>query len=224
VTFNIQHGAEGLVRVAHLLRELAPDVVFLQEVDRGCRRSGGTDQALMLANALGAHFAFGQAFPFDEGAYGLALLSRQPMTNVRSYELPHEGPPQDDGRGEPRILLCADVGALTICNTHLGLGPAERIAQVERLRHVLSPEPLPVVLGGDFNEHRASQAVQSTLTWLHDTFDEARGEEHSTAPGDRPHGRIDYIFRSEHAPNAMRAFIGPAGYSDHRPVIVDFAV
>ena len=50
VSYNIHHG-EGmdrkldLARIAAYLRAQAPDVVALQEVDQGCRRSGQVKQA-----------------------------------------------------------------------------------------------------------------------------------------------------------------------------------
>src|SRR5262249_22502428 len=64
VTFNVCHGLgldghQDLERTAQVLRELAPDIAGLQEVEEGAERSGGIDQAAWLADALGMRFASG---------------------------------------------------------------------------------------------------------------------------------------------------------------------
>ena len=42
-------GVDNLERVAQVVRDAAADLVLLQEVDRGTRRSGGVDQPEVLA-------------------------------------------------------------------------------------------------------------------------------------------------------------------------------
>lgn len=220
VTFNIRHAEAGLDRVAALLAGFRPDVVFLQEVDRGCARSGGADQAAILARTLGLHAAFGEAFPFDGGAYGVALLSRDALHEERSLVLPHgSGPRTPDGRNEPRIALIARMGSLTLACTHLGLDADERRAQAEALRALQSEKCL--ILGGDLNDAPDGPVLRSWGGWLRDAFVQAGGVEERTAPADAPPARIDFILRSDDAPSVLHAFAGPPGASDHRPVVVD---
>ncbi|HSR42557.1 MAG TPA: hypothetical protein VLL48_10305, partial [Longimicrobiales bacterium] len=57
VAYNVKHGQgmDGVVdlrRAARVLRELDPDVVTLQEIDRGVDRTGGVDQARRLGELL----------------------------------------------------------------------------------------------------------------------------------------------------------------------------
>src|SRR5262245_18009288 len=81
LTFNIRHG-EGtdgvfkLARVADVINAQAPDLVALQEVDRGTRRVEGADQPAELARLTGLHGTFGKAMDYDGGEYGLVILSR----------------------------------------------------------------------------------------------------------------------------------------------------
>lgn len=220
VTFNIHHGAEGLERVAVFLQSLKPDIVFLQEVDRGCQRSGGVDQAATLARGLGHFFAFGEAFPFDGGSYGLALTSRLPLKNRHTLRLPHPSPRKDDGHGEPRIALVASTSTLTLAVTHLGLSAKERPEQARRIQSKLG-HPTGLIIGGDLNEGPEGPVATKWKGWLSDAFHEGGGIEESTAPDERG-VRIDAIFRTAGAPIVRHAFLGPAGYSDHRAVIVDF--
>lgn len=221
VTFNIQHGVAGLDRVAALLQALAPEVAFLQEVDRGCARSGRVDQAASLAQALGMHFVFEEAFPFEGGSYGLALLTRGAMGPARRVALPHPSPLHADGRGEPRILLHAPYGGRLLACTHLGLSQAERGPQARAIRHALEERP-DVLLGGDLNEGSNGDVLAAWNGWLVDAFHEAGGAESESSPADRPRTRIDFVLRGSEVAPAVHAFVGPAGVSDHRPVIVDF--
>jgi endonuclease/exonuclease/phosphatase family metal-dependent hydrolase len=61
-TYNLLHGTalpEGTVdvdRLATAVRDLDADVLGIQEVDRGQARSGGTDQAAVVAAAAGARW------------------------------------------------------------------------------------------------------------------------------------------------------------------------
>ena len=208
-------------RIAGFLLSLQPDLVFLQEVDRGTLRSARMDQAAYLAERLGHVHAFAEAFPFDGGSYGLALTSRLPLLAPRTIHLPHPSPRQDDGNGEPRIALVASIERLTVVVTHLGLSPGERPEQARRIRSELRSHPA-LLLAGDLNEGPDGAVAREWEGWVRDAFREADGTEEPTDPPGGPNARIDGIFRTTAAPRVRGAFVGPPGYSDHRPVIVDF--
>jgi endonuclease/exonuclease/phosphatase family metal-dependent hydrolase len=106
-TFNLLHGrslADGRVapeRLADAVRQLRPDVVGLQEVDRGQPRSGGADLTRAVAEALGVdgvpQWRFVPALVGTPGAawrvatdddadepgpsYGVGLVSRWPVSS-----------------------------------------------------------------------------------------------------------------------------------------------
>ena len=60
-------GVDNLAGVADLVRSTGADIVLLQEVDNGTRRSGNVNQPAMLARSTGFHVAFGSALDFDGG-------------------------------------------------------------------------------------------------------------------------------------------------------------
>src|ERR1700724_2661395 len=80
LTYNIHHG-EGtdgrfdLSRLARVMKSVQPDVIALQEVDRGTERSGGVDQLAELARLTDMHAEFGKAMDYSGGGYGVAWLS-----------------------------------------------------------------------------------------------------------------------------------------------------
>ena len=123
-------------RLRTAVQELAPDVVGLQEVDRGQLRSAGLDQTREVAEALGcAHWRFLPALVGTPGgawraatdaddetaepAYGIGLVSRWPVrswTVVRLAAAPVRSPIVLPGtrrliwlQDEPRVGLAAVV-------------------------------------------------------------------------------------------------------------------
>ncbi len=161
LSYNIRHalGLDGRVapeRIAAVIADLAPDVVALQEVDVGRARTGGHDQAAVIARALRMDHHFHPALHAEGERYGDAILTPHPARLVRAGALP--GHPRRLGL-EPRGALWVEVALggrrLQVLNTHLGLTGGERLAQVEAL---LGPDWLgnpacrePAVLLGDLN-------------------------------------------------------------------------
>lgn len=117
LSYNIKTGLfhpEGLEAVARVIEALQPDLVALQEVDRGVERSAGVDQAGWLARRLGLHGVFGRSFDWAQiaqdsavqpgpgvldiagpppdrptgGEYGNAVLSRWPIERHAVHPLP----------------------------------------------------------------------------------------------------------------------------------------
>ncbi|WP_022917021.1 endonuclease/exonuclease/phosphatase family protein [Ruania albidiflava] len=143
LTLNLQHGvlggtgtvatAEELTDALAPLRTDAPDVLALQEVDRGQRRSHGLDQAAVVADALDLpHVRFAAALGGQLGrtrsarraaqrsgnhpgpAYGVAIASRYPVVAAFVRPLPglHTLLPRPllhrfrlTAADEPRVLL-----------------------------------------------------------------------------------------------------------------------
>lgn len=216
-TYNIKHcGLKGPGEILAVLRRLDADLVGLQEVDVGTRRSGGVDQAAALGSALGFHTAFGEAFPYEGGSYGVALLSRWPIRAAETVALP--------SLTEPRALLLADVdrpgGTLRAAVTHLGLDPNERIAQTQVVAKHLRDRPR-VVLVGDFNAGHSELPLQPLQQFLVDAALHLGVAPLRTYPADAPTIGIDHVLVSPDLPLPRRVEIVPSDASDHLPVTVE---
>lgn len=227
-------GLDNLQRVIALIRETGADLVLLQEVDQGTRRSGVVDQPAVLSVGSGLHVAFGSALDYDGGKYGVATLSRWPIVFDTLYRLPVD-PPQDRAGGsrEPRGLLRADIrtpsGTIVVFNTHIDASREDtwRRQEARVITSVVlatrQSRPL-LLLGGDLNSTPES-AVQEIIRepGLRDAFTECGRGSGLTYPADSAVKRIDYLYLTG-AMRCARADAPATRVSDHRPLIVDVLI
>lgn len=227
MTYNIRHacGADGTVsvdRIAEVVRVQAPDVVSLQEVDAGTRRSGGVDQPAAIAEELGMHCVFGPTMTRDGGQYGNAILSRRRMTLLRNERLPGPDIPGDtEPRGAMMVGLEGGAGTIHVISTHLGLGRWERGEQMKALLGWIGPRTL---VCGDLNCTALSRPMRAASRVLRDAQRAVRGwRTRPTWPARIALFRIDHVLVSRdldvlaaHVPQDRLARTA----SDHRPLVV----
>lgn len=215
-------------RVRDALAPLAPDVLLLQEVDEGARRSLRHRQVDVLGDLFGLpHRAF---FPNVSvrggGHYGNAVLSRFPITEAVNIDV-------TIASSKRRSVLHARLRlrlngrsprTLHIFNLHLGLSQRLRVAQ---LKLFLMSQPFlklhsrtPIVLAGDFNDARA------TLGKILLAPQGFRGAEKrlKTFPALAPVRALDAIYVRGDAEilEIQRSNLPAARWaSDHRPLLAE---
>lgn len=164
-TYNIHKCIGGLdrrydpQRTAEALATTEPDIVLLQEVDDGAKRSNGDRQVDRLAELTGLHHRtwFPNVAVRGGGHYGNAVLSRYPIVQTSNVDLTVR-------LKKRRSVLHAELRVrhdevdriVHIFNMHLGLAEFERKIQ---LRRFLECDPFarlhhdtPIIVGGDLND------------------------------------------------------------------------
>lgn len=199
MTYNIHHGRglDGevdLERLARVVRAEAPDVVCLQEVDRGMERTDGVDMPSFFAAALDMEVVYQTNLRIGEGEYGNATLSRYPITDHKDWSLP--GPEEAEPRGCLKTTIEVNGVSVHVLNTHMGLNEEERKAQAGSILDRL-PEG-PVILAGDVNEETGAPAINAFLGVFQDTFHYRSRDIEHTFHADEARRRIDYILASRH--------------------------
>lgn len=248
-TFNILHGRSpgddrvDVERFADAVGTLDADVLALQEVDRNQPRSGHADLTAVAAEAMGAVdslfvaalagtpgstwvAATGEEQP-DAAAYGIALLSRHPVTAwqiVRLGSPPVRVPMWFRGSrrpelvgDEPRVAVVATVTTphrtLTVVNTHLSFVRAWGGVQLRRLlRAVDGTEPLLLV--GDLNMGAARVGSISGLRAL---------VSEPTFPAAAPREQLDHVLARGAVGEVAGAGARRLPLSDHQALFVDLA-
>jgi endonuclease/exonuclease/phosphatase family metal-dependent hydrolase len=238
-TYNIGRGArprgarvETLDRVAATIAAERPDVVALQEVHE-------PDLPVIVAaleaeHGLAYDATFGSAVTAEQiarrmdlfrnragmdrawvagrvGAFGVALLSRQPLTGIRVERLP--------GKGEPRIAIVARTTLAgtetTILVTHVDTRAhaARRDAQTRAVLELAAAARGPVIVAGDLNQEPGTVAAALAAT----------GSE--LVPAGDPEAPTLGMWVIDHVLvggglEVLGAEVGDAGVSDHRPLTV----
>jgi len=181
VHWNIEHG-NHYERIERALcgdpRLEGADLLMFNEIDFGMARAGNRDVTGDLARALGLYGVWVPLFlettvgrdddaltadgrENQESLFGLAILARWPIADVRLIELPSPETYQFDvermvGRHVGLIVTVSRPGAPFVAvSAHLEVHRtrAHRAAQIRTIVEALRRETRPVVMAGDFNTH-----------------------------------------------------------------------
>ena len=231
LTYNIHKGIGGrdrryrLQRIIDVVEEQNPDLICLQEVDRGVRRSRFDDQPELLAWYFRAVDRMYQLnVRLRRGGYGNLVLSRWPIRERHqlSLRLNRKKP-----RGAQLAVVETPEGVLHLVNFHLGLAAYERAWQIDHLLgHPLfkRSQELPTLLVGDYNDWTNALAHNSLATagFAQLTAPPSR---YRTFPAYLPMGSLDKAFARgsihlRHARVVRNKLAHEA--SDHLPVVLDF--
>ncbi|MDR1789537.1 MAG: endonuclease/exonuclease/phosphatase family protein [Opitutaceae bacterium] len=217
------HHGEGtdkrydIARTADTIAQYNPDIVAVQEVDRGTTRTEGDDQPALLAKRLGMKHVFGKCIPYRGGEYGILILSRFPIERSGMVLLP---PP---GQKEQRGLLAADLKLpsgkiIRLACVHLStVSDGERAIQTGKINDLLLPDKSPTLLAGDFNARIGSNAMAGIEGAWTNSADSSFGK--NTTPYRA--NAIDFIFFRKNDPFRVvetRTCQVPI-VSDHNPVL-----
>ncbi len=216
VDWNLHYGVSPLTAVdlegiAATIESADPDVVTLQEVNRGWVFGGGTDMATWLAHRLRmtVHFA-----PAADQQFGNAVLARSALTDVVVHPLPYGAGPQDRS-ALATTLTTADGTALRVTSVHVQHREAGTATRLEQLTALGEAEPAraPAVLAGDLNAGPGSPE----LALLQDAGWVPAESEVLTSPSTAPTTKIDWVLGQGVTFGAVRA-LSDVPFSDHVPL------
>lgn len=227
MSYNIHHG-EGvdgkvnLVRIAEVIKQQSPDIVGLQEVDKGVARTQRRDFPAELAALTGMACVFSNNFNYQGGEYGNAVLTRLPIERWTNTHLRMLRP--NEQRGVLQLVLKVGARKLLFMNTHIDYrhDDAERVANVAQFKEIIADQRLPIVFVGDFNSQPGSRTHAAMAEAFDDVWLLAGDGPGFTITSTNPSSRIDYVWVSKSAPlQALRAWVPRTEASDHLPLMVD---
>lgn len=233
MSYNIRHG-QGLdtvldvSRAGALIKEHAPHLVGLQEVDNYSMRSDSIGQTDYLAQKTNMQGTFGKFMDYQSGAYGMATLSAKPLTSTKVLQLP-------DAKYEPRSAIIHEVEIAKDCNivfanVHFDWidgteGSALRLNQAKALHKYIDSLNKATIITGDFN----CTPDSPTMAYFAEqgfVFVE-KGADNLSFQGDEK-SEIDHLiyrdskqvkFKAKHSELLKEPII-----SDHRPLVVELEV
>lgn len=201
------------------VRRQQPDILVLNEVDRGWLLAGGHDLMRMLANELQLEYSFG---PAADALWGNAILSRYPIEDVEVEILPGDAAMN---RGYIAAQITVGDEQLGLIGTHLHhLEDGDRIrkAQAEQLAaaaRALQTGGIPVLILGDLNAVPGSDPLSPLADFVDLVALAADGTPTPTFPSTDPLEQIDHVLGSPGI-TATELDIPTLTVSDHLPIAV----
>lgn len=228
--YNIHYGQGNdkrydVERLAEVIKQAKPDLVALQEVDVGVKRSGRVHQAQRLGELTGMAVRYGPTQHYEGGLFGNAVLTRLPILDVAIHPLPYtESTPELVTY--PRGAIAVTVRTpgdklLRFISTHFQHSKfaEDRLAEAKAVNKLFATDDkLPTILAGDMNATPDADPIVELLKQWTNASDEVAAP---TAPSWKPTSRIDYIFyRPAAAFRLVHAeVIQETEASDHFPVL-----
>lgn len=227
MSYNIHIGnppsKPGLIDMEAIIKAIKaedPDLIALQEVDVNTARSGKINQADIIARKLGMNFFFAKAIDHDGGDYGVALLSKFPISETNIHRLTTVA----GSGGEPRVIATARIQlkngkSIRFGATHLDhlRNPVNREVQIEEINKIGTEEKLPFIIAGDLNAVTESAEIQK----LDQVFMRTCSKCEPTFPVVKPNRTIDFIaFKKTDKFSVISHRVVQEHYaSDHLPVV-----
>ena len=216
----VRSSHRNLERIAGFLRGLEPDLVGLIEVDHGSYRSGGKNQAELLAESLGHYHShsikygqesFWRRVPMVK-TQGNAFLARDRIRNETFHFFKH---------GMKRLVIELELEHVVVYLVHLAVGGRTRHHQLSALYDLVKTTSRPCLVAGDFNMLWGEREIDLFLAATGLQNANTRGL--PTYPSKNPHRHLDFVLHSKGI--EVRDFQVPqVPFSDHLPVMVDFDV
>lgn len=230
MTYNIHVGVGmdkklDLQRIADVINKEKPDLVGLQEVDRGVERTQRKDEIVELAALTRMEYAFAHNLNYQGGQYGVAILSRVPIraSDHRMFQNKRE----TERRGMIRVEVKIDGKPINFVTTHLDYQFADgRLFEAEQMLEFVRDVKGTLIVVGDFNDEPTGSAYQLMLNRFDDAWLAKRQKELGLSyPADKPVKRIDYIFfRRSEGVKAKQSWVVETLASDHIPVVADLEI
>ena len=228
MTYNIHHG-EGvdgkidLLRISEMIARENPDLVALQEVDKGVLRTQRRDFPEELAALTRMTCIFSNNFSHQGGEYGNAILTKLPI--LKSANSRYQSSRNREQRGLLHVTVEFQGEPLVFMNTHIDY----RSDDTERLASVVEAEEIirnyagsPIILCGDFNDVPDSAVHVRLKEHFRDVWEMIGNGSGLTYSSEHPAKRIDYIWISkDQRLRPLRVWVEETPASDHLPLVAD---
>ena len=190
LTYNIQQGygedgSKNFDGQLALIKALDPEIIGLQESDTNRIAGGNADIVRYFADQLDMYSYYGPGVV--TGTFGIALLSKYPIEDVKTYYMYSEG--EQTAVIEAQIAVGDET--FNVYVTHLGNGGP--IIQQEQVLEVIDGKDTIIAMG-DFNFRPGSDQYELAVDVLDDSF--LISEEEMDTQGFDVSDRIDHVFIS----------------------------
>jgi endonuclease/exonuclease/phosphatase family metal-dependent hydrolase len=208
---------EGITR---FIKSEDPDIVGLVEVDTGSIRSGGVNQAEVIAESLGHYSTYQCKYGTNSFNSLVPIVNKQANAFLAAPRVHGERFHYFD-TGIKRLIIELELDDLCVFLVHLSLKFRHRHAQLRHLFELVKRSRKPVIVAGDFNtfwgEHEMALFMEAA------NLRSANVARLPSYPARRPRMELDFILYTTGI--EIEGFaVRDVTHSDHRPLVCDFHV
>ncbi|MFO1001861.1 MAG: endonuclease/exonuclease/phosphatase family protein [Planctomycetaceae bacterium] len=230
--YNIHYGQGNdgkydLQRLADVINAAKPDLVALQEVDVGVKRSGRMHEVKILGELTKLKSHFGPTQHYEGGLYGNAILTNLPAESILIQPLPYTEATTElttYPRGAIAVVVTLPGGArINFISTHFQHNvEQDRVEEAKAINQLFASDTMTTILAGDMNAVPGSEPIRILEEKWKNAIDSAAAP---SAPSLNPRTRIDYVFhRGDSLKMISSEVIAEPMASDHCPVLAVFEV
>ncbi len=204
--------------IAGFINQSNADIAGLVEIDTGSFRTGYLDQTGLIAEQLEGYSSCAVKYGLSSIGRKIPILRKQANAffskrkpdQIRNYYMPF---------GFKRLILEIQVAGIRFFLLHLALNRETRKQQLEYIKKLVSINPGPMIIAGDFNTFSGDLELDTFVRDL-DLFD-PNEEGTPTFPSQAPKKKLDFILCSRSV--KVQDFQVPQiRFSDHLPLLLDF--
>lgn len=230
MTWNVHMGFDNDGKfnpnvIADFIASDAPDVLVLNEVDRGWLLSGGHDLLGVLSQNLQLEYSFGLA---GDAVWGNAILSRFPIEKVQVTQLLGDAPMHRSMMSAEIVVGADRLGVVATQLHHLeeDEDKAIRLVQAQQLAEAAKEVQLrgiPVLIMGDFSSVPGSGPLAQLHAFTNLVSLASGRPDTPTFPSTGPFLQYDHILGTPGL-TATDLHVPMTSASDHLPVALTIHV
>ena len=210
--------SKTLDQITNFIKAQNPDIVGLLEVDTGSVRSGGVNQAEMIAKTIGHYSSYECKYGEDSVGHVLPILRKQANAFLAAPRIHGERFHYFD-TGIKRLIIELELNDVAIFLVHLSLKYRHRHVQLRHLYELVNGSEKPVIVAGDFNTFWGENEI--FLFMKAAGLRSANSDGIPSYPSRTPRMELDFVLYSEGI--SVRDFSIPnVTFSDHLPLLCDF--
>ena len=209
-----------LANITRFIKAQEPDIVGLVEVDTGSIRSGGVNQAEVIAESLGHFSSYQCKYGANSFNTFVPIVNKQANAFLAAPHIEGERFHYFD-TGIKKLIIELELDDLCVFLVHLSLKFRHRHAQLRHLFELVRRTTKPVIVAGDFNtfwgEHEIALFMEAS------GLRSANRSGLPSYPARKPRMELDFILYSRGI--EIDSFAIPSvAFSDHLPLVCDFHV
>lgn len=229
MSYNIYSGRlKGIEAIAEVIKKVDPDLVGLQEVET-ISTDFNFDVLDRLSELTGMkYYYFAKALDLPKGEYGNLILSKYPLTDVKTHRLDlAPGGVNSNLRSLGVVKTEVQGKTFYFATTHLDhtSDNSHRLLQVDQIHDFTKNLTNPIILSGDFNAKPTDAPMLNIKKWF--TLGCLNNHCGFTSNAPKPNTTIDYLMTAPFGAVTTKSYdvyYQAFSQSDHFPVVATFII